>query len=275
MTPGLVRVGHRSQLIEDGALDVEFGLVTSHPGDVEAAAVGLLAGRRLHEGREFFEASVDEAIAAVRSAATEVAGLQRWADEGEYHRIRADDRVSLTTMAGQLFFHVHYPDSHALLTNQPVPADIWQAHSDGDSLEMMAVTEPNAVISAGDDDPDNSWTDPMPYLDRAQTCPNVPINGKERIRAGDRLIWLAVKNDQSSCHVTVFDFDDDCQVISRTYHPQTMTVGDTRHPLLLNMLTYEKLPPEMIRTAHSVLEEYDSPTLLGTPVARPAPAPGG
>ena len=99
MMPGLVRVGQRSQMIEDGALDVEFGLVTSHPGDVEAAAVGLLAGRRLlDEGREFFEASVDEAIAAVRSAATEVAGVQRWADEGEYHRIRADDRVSLTTV---------------------------------------------------------------------------------------------------------------------------------------------------------------------------------
>ena len=169
------------------------------------------------------------------------------------------DDSSLPTTLGALFFHVHYPDSHAVLTNQPVPADIWQAHSDGDSLELMAVTEPNAVISAGDDGLDNSWTDPMPYLDRAQTCPNAPINGEERIRAGDRLIWLAVKNDRSSCHVTVFDFDDDCQVISRTHHPQTMTVGGTRYPLLLNMLTYEKLPPEMIRTAHSVLESMTPP----------------
>jgi T5orf172 domain len=270
MMPGLVKVGQTLQLIEDRArglyrtgvpvaFDIEFGLMTSHPRNVEAAAFRLLEGTRLHKGREFFEASIDEAIGAVHRAATEVGGLQRWADEGDYHRVRARDRVALTTMAGQLFVHVYYPDSHAVLTNQPNIADIWQAHSDGDSLELMAVTEPNAVISAGDDDPDNSWTDPVPYLDRAQTFPNAPINGKERIRAGDRLIWLGVPNDRSVCRVTVFDFDDDCQVISRTRHPQTIAFGDTRYPLLLNTMNYEEIPPEMLRAARRVLKSMTTP----------------
>lgn len=115
------------------------------------------------------------------------------------------------------------------------------------------------MIGAGDVDPEDSWTDPLPYLDRAETCRNAPINGKERMRAGDRLIWLAVKNGQSASQVTVFDFDDDCQVISRTNHPQTFTVGHTHYPLVLNILTYEEMPPEMIRTAHSVLERMPPP----------------
>lgn len=270
MMPGLVKVGQTHQLIEDRAkglyrtgvpvaFDVEFGLMTSQPRDVEAAAFRILEGRRLHAGREFFEASADEAIDAVHRAANEVVGLQRWADEGDHHRIQARDRVALTTMGGELFVHVYYPDLQAVLANQPHIADIWQAHSDGDSLELMAVEERHAVISAGDDDPDNSWTDPVPYLDRAQTLPNAPINGKERIRAGDRLIWLGASNDGSACRVTVFGFDDDCQVISRTRHPQTITVGDSRYPLLLNMLTYDEIPPELLRAGRGALEHMTTP----------------
>lgn len=273
MMPGLVKVGQTRQLIEDRArglyrtgvpvaFDVEFGLMTSHPRDVrdvEAAAFRILEGSRLHGGREFFTASIDEAIEAVRLAATEEAGLQRWADEGDYHRVQAHDRVALTTMAGQLFVHVYYPDFHAVLANRPHIADIWQAHSDYDSLELLGVRDPSAVISAGDDDPDNSWTDPVPYLDRARTFPNAPVNGKERIRAGDRLIWLGVHNDHSACRVTVFDFDDDCQVISRTHHPRTITGGDNRYPLLLNVMTYEQIPAELLRAGRDVLDNMTTP----------------
>jgi len=270
MMPGLVKVGQTHELIEDRArglyrtgvpvpFDVEFGLMTSYPRSLEAAAFRLLEGRRLHGGREFFETSVGDAIGAVQRAATEVVGLQRWADEGDCHRVRASDRVALTTMAGQLFIHAYYPDAQAVFTNQPEIADIWQAHSDSDSLELMAVTEPNAVISAGDDDPDNSWTDPVPYLDRAQTFPNAAINGKERIRAGDRLIWLGANSDRSDCRVTVFDFEDDCQVISRTRRPQSITLGDIRNPLLLNTMTYDKIPPEMLQAARRAFKNMSTP----------------
>lgn len=270
MMPGLVKVGQTRHLIEDRArglystgvpvaFDVEFGLMTSHPRSVEAAAFRILDGSRLHGGREFFETSVDEAIEAVQTAATEAAGVQRWADEANCHRIRAHDRVALTTMTGQLFLHVYYPDLQSVLTNQPAFADFWQAHADGDILELMAVREPNAVISAGDDDPENCWTDPVPYLDRAQTYPNAHINGKERIRAGDRLIWLGLSEDHSVCWATTFDFDDDCQVISRTRHPQTVAFGDARYPLLLNTFTYDEIPPEMLRAGRAAVETLTTP----------------
>jgi hypothetical protein len=267
--PGLVKVGVTHGLIEDRAralfstgvpvaFDVEFGLTTSHPHDVEAAAHRLLGDRRL-PGREFFEVPVGEAIEAVQTAAAQVAGLQRWAAAADYHLIRTLDRLALTTMAGQLFLLVYYPDPHALLTNQPDIADIWQAHSDGDSLELMAVSDAQAVISASDDDPDNNSTDPVPYLDRAQTFPNAPINGKERILPGERLVWLGTNKDGSACRPAVFDFDDDCQVISRTRHPRTVPAGDARHPLLLDTLTYNEIPREMIRTAHALLENMTVP----------------
>jgi hypothetical protein len=267
--PGLVKVGVTHGLIEDrarelfstgvpAAFDVEFGLTTSHPRDVEAAAHRLLGERRL-PGREFFEVPVGEAIETVQMAATRVAGLGRWAAADDYHSIRAGDRLSLTAMAGQLFLHVYYPDPHALLTNQPDIADIWQAHSDGDTLELMAVSDPRTVISASDDDPDNNSTDPVPYLDRGRTFPNAPINGKERILPGERLVWLGTNKDGSACRTAVFDFDDDCQVISRTRHQQTVPAGDARQPLLLDALTYNEMPREMIRTSHAVLESLTAP----------------
>lgn len=267
--PGLVKIGRTHGLIEDRAralyntgvpvaFDVEFGLTTSHPGDVERAAHHLLGDYRLR-GREFFEVSVGEAIEAIQSAATEVAGLRCWASAGDYHQIRAGDRLALTTMAGQLFLHVYYPDHNALLANRPNIADIWQAHSDGDSLELMAVSDPGAVSSASDDDPDISWTDPVPYLDRARTFRNAPINGKDRILPGERLVWLGTNHDGSPCRPAVFDFDDACQVISRTRHLQTMPAGDARYPLLLDTLTYNEIPREMIRTAHTVLEDMTVP----------------
>jgi hypothetical protein len=267
--PGLVKVGVTHRLIEDRAralyssgvpvaFDVEFGLTTSHPGDVERATHRLLGDSRL-PGREFFEASVGEATEAVQTAAAQVAGLQHWAAADGYHSIRTGDRLALTTMAGQLFLHVYYPDPQALVTNEPEVADIWQAHSDGDSLELMAVSDPRTVISANDDDPENNSTDPVPFLDRARTFPNAPINGKERILPGERLVWLGTNKDGSACRPAVFDFDDDCQVISRTRHPQTVPTDHARHPLLLDTLTYNEIPREMIRTAHAVLENMTVP----------------
>jgi hypothetical protein len=267
--PGLVKVGVTQALIEDRAralfstgvpvaFDVKFGLTTSYPRDVERAAHRLLDDSRL-PGREFFEVSIGKAIDAVRTAAHQVAGLQRWAATADYHSIRACDRLALTTMAGQLFLHVYYSDYHALITNRPEIADIWQAHSDGDSLELMAVNDSRVVTSASDDDPDTNSTDPVPYLDRAQTFPNALINGKERILPGERLVWLGTDAVGSACLTAVFDFNDDCQVISRTRHLKTASAGGVRQPLSLGTLTYNEIPPHMIRSGHDVLKNMTIP----------------
>lgn len=267
--PGLVKIGVTDRLVEDRKrelfstgvpvpFDIEFGLTTSHPKDVEDGAHRLLASARLPR-REFFEVSVEEAIAAVQMAATEAAGIGRWSSTDVHHTILAGDRVALTTMSGQLFMHVYYPDAQAVLRNRPEIADIWQAHTDGDSLELMATHDSTHVISLGDDDPDNSWTDPVPYLDRAGTFPNATINGKERMLPGERLLWLGPSRDGSTCQLAVFDFDDDCQVISRTRQVKVASHDGVRYPLLLNFLTYEQLPPSVIRVGHSAIESLPSP----------------
>lgn len=267
--PGLVKIGKTDRLIGERArelfttgvpvaFDVEFGLTTSHPKDVEDTAHSLLAAHRLPR-REFFEVPVGQAVDAVQAAAREVAGQARWAGSGHEHMVGAGDRLALTTEAGQLFLHVHYPDFQAVLHNRPEIADIWQAHSDGDSLELMATHDGAHVISAGDDDPDNSWTDPVPYLDRAATFPNALINGKERALPGDRIVWLGTAQPAA-----VFQFTAHCQVISRTRHLKSLPTSGGAFPLLLNHVTYDQPPTDLFRSGQTALADMPSPHCWAT-----------
>ncbi|WP_410875123.1 GIY-YIG nuclease family protein [Nocardia sp. A7] len=262
--PGLVKIGKTDRLIGDRArelfttgvpvaFDVEFGLTTSHPKDVEDTAHSLLAAQRLPR-REFFEVPVDQAVDAVRAAASEVAGQARWASSGHEHMVGAGDRIALATEAGQLFLHVHYPDFRAVLYNRPEIADYWQAHSDGDSLELMGTDDGAHVLSLGDDDPDNSWTDPVPYLDRAATFPNALINGKERAMPGDRIVWLGTAQPAA-----VFQFTDHCQVISRTRDLKSLPTSAGNFPLLLNHVTYDRPPTDLFLSGQAAIADMPYP----------------
>ncbi|MFC4125207.1 GIY-YIG nuclease family protein [Nocardia rhizosphaerae] len=262
--PGLVKIGKTDRLIGDRArelfttsvpvpFDVEFGLTTSHPKDVEDAAHSLLAAYRLSR-REFFEVPVDQAVDAVRAAASEVAGQARWAGSGHEHMVGAGDRIALATEAGQLFLHVHYPDFRAVLNNRPEIADCWQAHSDGDSLELMGTDDGAHVLSLGDDDPDNSWTDPVPYIDRAATFPNALINGKERAMPGDRIVWLGTAQPAA-----VFQFTDYCQVISRTRDLKSLPTSAGAFPLLLNHVTYDRPPTDLFLSGQAAIADMSYP----------------
>jgi hypothetical protein len=231
----------------------KFGLTTSYPKAVEDVAHDSLDAYRL-PGREFFEVSVGEAVGAVQAAAGVVAGHARWAVPGVEHIIGTGDRIALATEAGQLFLHVHYPDPQAVLYNRPEIADIWQAHTDGDILELMATHDGAHVISFGDDNPNNNWTDPVPFIDRAGTFPNATLNGKERARPGDRIIWLTLRRGAA-----VFQFAAHSQVISRTRHLKTLRIDGRTVPLLLIDVTYEELPADLLRSGHIALTSMTPP----------------
>ncbi|MFD7841885.1 GIY-YIG nuclease family protein [Nocardia sp. NPDC059764] len=117
--PGLVKIGRADRLITTRAgelqstgvplpFEVEHGLMTSHPGDVEKKAQDSLAPFRVAPNREFFRVPVPQAILAVQEAAEDAAGIGRWA--GSCHRISCGERLALSMREGQLLIVMHYPD---------------------------------------------------------------------------------------------------------------------------------------------------------------------
>jgi hypothetical protein len=95
-------------------------------------------------------------------------------------------------------------------------------------------------------------TKTRPYLDRAKTVSNGIINGRERLVPGDRLLWHTAPEEGQQATV-LFEPDNYCQVISRTWSPQFSGLG---FPLLINNFTYEQPWPEM---ADSVQETLSLP----------------
>lgn len=243
--PGTVKVGRTSLLPEDRARDlyttgvprpfeVTYRSATSRPDAVERRAHELLERNRINAGREFFRVSVQEAVEAVRLAAVEVAGIASW-ESAERHQLRSGDRIALTLEAGQVFALVAYP---SLFACRAKLVDLWQAHSNGDLLEILVTEVASEVAGFSEGDPGGT-EDPVPYLDRAKTIPNGTMNGRERLVPGDRVVWIPAQRNADSHASVVFEATDYCQVVSRTWSPRLAPEG---MPLLLNVLACDSWP---------------------------------
>jgi T5orf172 domain. len=244
---GLVKVGFSSHLPEDRAkkltttgvplpFEVRFRALTSRPSAVEKVAHTLLADHRVASNREFFRTTPEAAIEAVRQALLDEAGIESW-DVDAPISIRNGDRVALTLRASQIFALLEYPEN-----STAKPIDIWEAHSDGDLLELGGTDSPTHVAGFGSNDP-GALTDPVPYLDRNGDAVNGLINGQERILPGQRLVWLDGHTSPDRCNFTVFDAETYCQVFSRTWRPRTL---GGYFPLILNYLSRELTQREIL-----------------------------
>jgi T5orf172 domain len=257
--PGLVKVGRSSRLPEDRAkelhttgvphgFDVDHRAITSRPIEVERRAHELLAPFRVASNREFFRTTPKVAIGAVRRAALEVAGSDAWTHK-PIHHLRSGDRVALTLRARQIFVLIVYPGSMQLLAGSAQIRDVWQAHSDGDVLEIFATDDPRYVAGLSDNDP-QAESDPVPFLDRAGSAANGRINGRERLVPGDRLLWLDSHPRKPDCTSVLFEASSYCQVVGRTWSPKLRPDGA---PLLMNVLTMHRPPTAMISAIQEAL----------------------
>ena len=244
--PGMVKVGYTTALAEgrDKELNstdvplpyaVEFGAMTSFPDKVTARAHQMLDWQRVAKDREFFQVAPHLAIEAVRDALLDAAGLEAWS-AGKVHQVRDGDQLALTVREGDMFVVLAYP---SLLAERAVPRDLWQAHSDGDLLELTAADM--AELSGAEADP---------YEDRDEAQPHGVMNGRERLVPGDRLLWLRPGPDGRSCVRTAFELGAYCQVVSRTWEPKVTADG---MPLLLSFPTADEQPECVVQSTRDAL----------------------
>jgi hypothetical protein len=254
--PGLVKIGRSSLLSEDRAkqqfttgvpvpFDVLFRAVTSRPVGLEKAVHDLLAPHRVAPNREFFRISPEVAADSILKVRAEVDGLATWSAQSLL-RLRSGDRLLLSMCADQTFVLLAYPE---LLASSATIIDVWQAHADGDTLEIYATDSPDHVAGLSDNDP-GAEQDPVPFLNRTRTAANDMINGRERLVPGDRLLWMDASSVGNMGTSVIFEAYNDCQVISRTRDPQFSPEG---FPLLLNVLTAEEVTMPMKRAVQEAL----------------------
>jgi hypothetical protein len=257
--PGMVKVGWTGNLGEDRAkklrttgvplpFTVEFVAETCFPEQVEAAAHQMLAPFQVSADREFFRVPPLLAIDAVRTALLETSSIDAWRSD-EMHQVREDDRIALTTMAGDIFVVLAYSD---LIAPHASPVHLWQAHADRDLLELMGAATPTHMAGLSDYR-FSAVTDPVPFLDRdpgadRERRPNGIMNGRERLVPGDRLLWFRPMARGQSCALVIFEITDYCQVISRTWNPQYDEDG---WQLPLEYITADEPPPCVIRATRA------------------------
>ncbi|QYA96843.1 GIY-YIG nuclease family protein [Streptomyces anulatus] len=244
--PEMLKIGYTEQLAEDRAralsgtsvpypFEVLFRVSTARASKVERAVHRLLAAHRVSANREFFRVSLDVAKNVIHHCQQAVTGIHTWESLPTVHRLRAGDRVALPLQAGQVFALTARPD---LFSNSADVLDLWQAHSDDDLLEIHATHKPGHVAGLSDNDPGGE-TDPVPFLNRDGTACNRLLMGRERLVAGDRLVWLSDREGPDDCRSVVFEADGFCQVTYRTSSPQFHPSG---MPLLLNALEVDPTP---------------------------------
>lgn len=257
---GIVKVGLTRMLPEDRAADlystgvpepfkVVYRALTSWPSQVETRAHEILTKYRVNTGREFFRVPPEKAIEAVRVAAVDVAGIDSW-KSSQPHVLQSGDRIALTLEAGQAFVLSGYKDWNGILSREPVTFDLWQAHSDGDLLEISATASASEVAGFSDNDV-GSTDDPLPYLDRSREVANGMMIGREKLMPGDRLIWVpGPENEIQEC--VLFDVRDFCQVVCRTWSPKI----DPTYPiaLLLNSFCHRGVWPNFQDAMRRALE---------------------
>jgi hypothetical protein len=263
--PGMVRVGHSTAQDLGKELNstavplpyaVEFGALTSFPVEVKARAHQMLDWQRVSKDREFFQVAPHLATEAVRDALLDAAGLEAWSS-GQVHQVQDGDRIALTVREGDMFVVLAYP---SLLAERAVPLDLWQAHSDGDVLELTAADA--AGLSGGNGASGAAAADPVLDADRDEARPEArpdeappagAINGRERLVPGDRLLWLRPSRpgpDGRTCVRTAFEFSAYCQVVSRTWEPKVTADG---MPLPLAFPTADEQPECVIQSTLDAL----------------------
>lgn len=254
--PGYLKIGHTGLLADDRAkklfttgvpepFTVELRLTTSSPHAVERAAHRLLGEFRHRRDREFFKMPVLEAVAGVRAAALDANGIGSYLDN-KIHYIRSGDRRTGRLLAGQVLVVLRYPE---LFAREAEVIDIWQAHADGDYIELFGTNDSTAVAGLSDSDPDGD-ADPVPNLGRSDSAPNVAMNGRERLLPGDRLVWIDHSDGDVLPASTIFEITSYCQVVSRTYTPRFSEDG---FPLLLNVLNADP-SASMLEVARQALD---------------------
>ncbi len=258
--PGLVKIGETGLLAEDRAkklfttgvpapFTVEYRAATSRPLDVEGKAHKILAAHRVNSSREFFFVTVDEAIETIRLSAVEAGGIASW-KSATPHYLRTEDRLALSLEAGQTFVHLAYRDQTSLLTEEMGVVNVYQAHSNGDLLEILVTKSPENVSSYSEG---HYWgtIDPVPFLDRDGKAVNGIVNGLEILMPGERLVWLPAP-DQTTIHsAVIFEALDYCQLVSRTWSPQFI---DNIFPLGFDVLTVDQAPPESVAAVQAALK---------------------
>jgi hypothetical protein len=258
---GIVKIGYSAKLSEDRAkklhttgvpvgFEVHSRCLTSHAETLEKRVHDRLAPHRVAPNREFFRVPPSVASDVVLEVRAEVDGIDGWS-AARIAKLRSGDRLLLSLRAGQLFVVLSYPSlSHMMAGRPAVPRDIWQAHLDGDTLEIYATGDRAKVRGLSDHDPD-ATKDPVPHLDREESVPNDVINGSERLVPGDRLLWMDSLTGENDCTSLVLEAVDYCQIVSRTRSCQFSPDG---LPLLLNVTTRDSLPPGMVRAAQDALK---------------------
>lgn len=242
--PGLVKIGFTGDLPEDRAKDlyttgvptgfkVEFRATTSRYKEVETLVHQFLQSYRYEHRREFFNIDVTDAIKAVQIALIEASRVGSWVSPNP-HLLNYSDRLCLTLRAGEIFALIGYTDQDQAVSGRAEVLDLWQAHQDGDSLEIFGASSA-AMVSDVNDDFSAGTDDPVPYLNRDGSAHNGEINGLERLGAGERLVWISSPDDLRPAFA-VFEAGDACQVISRTWNPSFTPDG---FPLMLNHFMHE------------------------------------
>jgi hypothetical protein len=241
--PGMVKLGFTKGLAEDRAeelsrtavpfpFEVRYRAASMRPRNVEQTAFRILAAHRVAAGREFFRVREETAVAVLEYSRELVTGINSWEQFAVVHRLRAGDHLTLPLKRDQMFVLTAYEN---ILDSTAKPIDLWQAHSDGDILELFLEDGPRYVHGLSTNDSDGTG-DPVPFLDREDSVRNGGLIGRERLVSGDRLTWLAADQDDNLTGHVVFEIEGTCQVTCRTWNMQP-GIGDM--PLLLNFPTRE------------------------------------
>lgn len=234
--PGLVKIGLTTGLAEDRAtglfttglpdpFEVVFRAITSHPAELEKQVHELLKEKRYRANREFFEVTPELAATTILQVRQETDGIKAWAKKSQLY-LQDGDRLLLSMRAGQLLFTSAYP---SVIAPEAEMIDLWQVHTDGDTLELYFTEDPGYTVGLPDDSP-FSPDAPVPYLNQTNTADNDIIIYKERLVPGDRLLWM---DDTASRFVSAL-FESKChgQLIARTRDPKFTAEG---HPKLINV----------------------------------------
>jgi len=244
--PDLVKVGLTSNLPEDRAkglfntsiptkFNVVYRATTSRPKEVEKKAHEILKSYRENSRREFFRVDKETAIKAVQESLILASGINSWYSL-EPHNLISGDRITLTLEEGQVFALINYKNMASIMNNKPDIIDLWQAHSDGDTLDIHVTNSPSHISGFSTDDPDYI-NDPVPYLNREKTIKNIEINGRERVLPGERLVWIPRPNNTGQ-NGAIFEAQGYCQIISRTLDLKSTIEG---YPLLLNSFLHKNI----------------------------------
>ena len=253
--PGLVKIGLTSRLAEDRAQElfttglpspfqVVFRALTSNPRELEKEVHRQLKDRRLKNNREFFSMTPVEAMNTILSVRRKVDSIESWAGKMTY--LHDGDRLLLSLRAGQVFIIFAFPFVGA---PEADVVDIWQAHTDKDTLELYCTDSAEYTSGFSDNDPFSNQ-DPIPFLNRTGTAGNDIMFGRERLVPGDRLLWV---DDTGNPNLigTLFEMSCYCQVVGRTRQP---IVASDSGPLSISCVTRDKLSHEVLSLGQYVLK---------------------